>query len=132
MLAITAFYASLLAFLFIALSARVIAQRRAARVELGDGNDKDLMRRIRIHANFAEYVPFALLLMALAESLAPPRPLIHLAGLLLVAGRVMHAWGVTGGLPRLRFRVYGMMLTLGSIGISALTCLPLAAFLVAV
>jgi len=132
MLAITAFYASFLAILYIVLSARVILMRREARVELGDGSNRELLRRIRIHANFAEYVPFALLLMALAESLAPPRPLIHLAGVLLLVGRLLHAWGVSGGLRRVRFRVYGMMLTLGSIAISALTCLPLAAFLVAV
>ncbi|MGZ5919923.1 MAG: MAPEG family protein [Hyphomicrobium sp.] len=46
---------------------------------------------MRVHANFAEYAPFALLLMALAESLGPPHVLTHLVGLMLVAGRTLHA-----------------------------------------
>ena len=71
-MAITAFYASLLALLFILLSARVIAQRREAKVEIGHGESAQLLRRMRVHANFAEYVPFALLLMTLAESLRAP------------------------------------------------------------
>ena len=63
---ITALYASLLAPLFILLSARVIGARRSAKVPVGDGGNTVLLRRMRVHANFAEYVPFALLLMALA------------------------------------------------------------------
>jgi uncharacterized protein len=62
---ITAFYAALLAPLFILLAVRVIRQRRGARVAIGDGGDKLLLRRMRVHANFAEYVPFALVLMCM-------------------------------------------------------------------
>ena len=74
---ITAFYAALLAVLFLFLSVRVIGWRRERRVEFGHGEDFELLRRMRVHANFAEYVPFALLLMALAESMAPPNLLLH-------------------------------------------------------
>ena len=70
---ITALYASLLAPLFILLSVRVIGARRSARVPVGDGGNTVLLRRMRVQANFAEYVPFALLLMALAEKSAPGR-----------------------------------------------------------
>ena len=66
---ITAFYAALLAMLFMVLSFRTIEQRRNARVEIGTGEDAELLRRYRVHVNFAEYVPFALLLLGLAESL---------------------------------------------------------------
>ncbi len=66
---ITAFYAALLAVLFLVLSFRVIGVRRGQRVEIGDGGDKELLRRMRVHANFAEYVPLALVLLALAEVL---------------------------------------------------------------
>ena len=38
---------------------------------------------MRVHANFAEYVPFALVLLALAESLKVPSPLLHSMGLRL-------------------------------------------------
>ena len=71
---ITALYAGLLAPLFLLLSVRVIRQRRGAKVAVrGDGGDAMLLRRMRVHANFAEYVPLALLLMALAENCRPGR-----------------------------------------------------------
>ena len=62
---------------------------------------------MRVHANFAEYAPFALLLMALAESLAPPHHLMHLVGLTLVAGRLLHAYGLSQTPQILRYRVLG-------------------------
>ncbi len=123
---ITAFYASLLAALYLILSARVIGWRRSQRVELGDGEDKQLLRRMRVHANFAEYVPFALLLMALAENMTAPRPLVHLIGIMLVVGRLMHAYGLSQTPQILRYRVGGMMLTLMALGIAAMICFSLS------
>lgn len=119
---ITALYASLLAVLFILLSVRVIAQRREARVEIGSGESVELLRRMRVHANFAEYVPFALVLMALAESMKVPSPLMHLVGLILVAGRVIHAYGLSQSPHNLRFRVIGMSMTFAAIAAAALLC----------
>ena len=63
---VTAFYAALLAPLFVVLSVRVILFRRGSGSTLGDGGDPVLLRRIRVQANFAEYVPLALILMGLA------------------------------------------------------------------
>ena len=120
---ITAFYASLLALLFVFLSFRVIGWRRLVKVEIGHGEDNQLLRRMRVHANFAEYVPFTLLLMAMAESMTAPRPLIHLVGLLLISGRLMHAYGLSQTPHILRYRVWGMMLTFFALSISALLCL---------
>lgn len=132
MLSITAFYAALLAVLFLFLSVRVIGWRRERRVEFGHGEDTELLRRMRVHANFAEYVPFTLLLMALAESMAPPHLLLHIAGLLLVAGRLLHAYGVSQSPAIMRYRVYGMMLTFVALGLAALICLSLSALFLAV
>jgi uncharacterized membrane protein YecN with MAPEG domain len=129
---ITAFYAALLAVLFIVLSFRVIGWRRERRVELGHGEDAELLRRMRVHANFAEYAPFTLLLMALAESMAPPHFVVHLAGLLLLAGRVLHAWGVSQSPPFMRYRILGMQLTFAALGLAALTCLALSTLFLAV
>jgi uncharacterized membrane protein YecN with MAPEG domain len=104
-------YASLLAFFFVVLSLRVIGVRRIARVALGDGGDATLMRRMRVHANFAEYVPLALLLLALAESQGSPGWALHALGLVLIAGRAMHAYGV-GRAPEAPYcRVVGMAMT---------------------
>jgi len=132
MLSITAFYAALLAVLFLVLSVRVIGWRRESRVEFGHGEDSELLRCMRVHANFAEYVPFTLLLMALAESMAPPHVLLHVAGLLLVAGRLLHAYGVSQFPPVMRYRVYGMWLTFVALGLAALICLSLSALFLAV
>jgi uncharacterized membrane protein YecN with MAPEG domain len=132
MLTITAFYAALLAALFLLLSIRVIGWRRIHRVEIGDGDNRELLRRMRVHANFAEYAPFTLLLMALAESMAPPRPLLHLVGLVLVAGRLLHAYGLSQTPQILRYRVWGMQLTFTALGIAALMCFSLSALFLTV
>lgn len=109
--------------LFILLSARVIGARRSAKVPVGNGGNTVLLRRMRVHANFAQYVPFALLLMALAESLGAWPWLIHLLGVSLVAGRLSHAKGVSQYPEVFSFRASGMAATLTVIGIAAAVCL---------
>ena len=123
---ITALYASLLAFVFLVLSLRTIGARRAARVEIGDGSDRELLRRMRVHANFAEYVPLALVLMALAESLRLQAPWLHAAGAVLLAGRILHAYALSQTPHILRLRVLGMMATLTAIIATAAACLVLS------
>src|SRR3954468_5163594 len=63
---VTPFYAGLLALLFLLLSVRV-SQRRQTGITLGDGGDARLLRVIRGHANFAEYVPIILVMMVMLE-----------------------------------------------------------------
>ena len=60
---VTPLYAALLALWFVVLSLHVIRCRREARVSLGDGGNGRLQRAIRAQANFAEYVPLALVLL---------------------------------------------------------------------
>jgi uncharacterized membrane protein YecN with MAPEG domain len=64
---IVPFYASLLAALCIVLAARVIRIRRQERIPIGDGNNVRLQRAMRVHANFAEYVPLAVILFTFVE-----------------------------------------------------------------
>lgn len=118
---VTALYAAILTLIFVILSARVIAQRGRSRVSLGDGGDDDLVRRIRVHGNFAEYVPLALILMALAESLRVELLIVHALGVLLVAARLLHALGMGGG-GRGKYRVAGMALTFFVLAAGALLC----------
>jgi hypothetical protein len=125
-MAITALYAGLLAPLLIFLGVRVIGARRAARVPIGDGGDKALLRAMRVHGNFAEYVPMALILMALAESLATPALILHGLGLALVAGRLSHAYGLSQTKENFRFRTTGMGLTFTVIGLAGAACLIMA------
>ena len=114
---ITATYAVPLALLFLVISARVIIYRRTGRIALGDGGDAGLLRRMRVQANFAEYTPFALILLGLSESLTAPPLLLHLCGSALLLGRIVHAAGVSRAPEDFRLRVAGSALTLTVIGV---------------
>jgi hypothetical protein len=120
---VTALYAALLTPLFIFLSLRVINMRREARAALGDGGNAELLRRVRVQANFAEYAPLALILLGLAESLHAPEWTLHFIGLLLLAGRLFHAVGVSQAKEQFRFRVTGMILTFATLSCGAMLCL---------
>ncbi len=48
-----------------------------------------------MHGNFAEYVPFALVLLALAELSGAHWAGVHALGLSLLAGRLLHAYGIS-------------------------------------
>jgi uncharacterized protein len=122
---ITALIAGLLALLFVFLSVRVIGARRGARVAIGDGGDKLLARRARVHGNFAEYAPMGLLLMGIAENGGAPKMAIWMIGGLLLLGRLIHAYGVSQEKEQLAFRVTGMALTFTAIISGAMACLML-------
>lgn len=120
---VTPIYAALLALLFVFLSLRTIRLRRRHRVTLGDGDNPDLRRAMRAHANFAEYVPFALLLVYCVEGEGAHPALVHALGLALLAGRLLHAWGVSQPREDFRFRVTGMVLSFGVLLTAALLLL---------
>jgi uncharacterized protein len=83
-------YAALLTFLYIFLSSRVIQSRAVNRIGLGTGGHRGLERRMRIHANFAEYVPLALLLLAFMEMQGRAAWILHLLCVALVLARIGH------------------------------------------
>jgi uncharacterized protein len=120
MISITPVYAALLALLFIVLTVGVIRQRRMAGVSLGDGGDRRLLRRLRAHANFAEYVPLTLFLMLTVELQQAQPWFLHAVGLCLVTGRGIHAYAVSGELEPLRLRVVGMALTIAALSFGAI------------
>lgn len=117
---VTPLYAALLALIFVALSLRTIRLRRRYRVGVGDGNHAELQRAARVHANFAEYVPLALLLIYFAETGGGPSPLIHILAIALLSGRLLHAWGVSQVRENYRYRTIGMVLTFSVIIASSL------------
>ena len=123
---ITALYASLLVPLYIFISARVIRFRRAEKISVGHAENNDMLKRMRVHGNFAEYAPLALILLGLAESLDAWRWFLHLCGLMLLVGRYAHAYGMSQPKQIMRLRVGGMGLTLTTLAVLALTCAGLA------
>ncbi|MBO0345739.1 MAPEG family protein [Roseibium sp. CAU 1637] len=122
-LIVTPIYTALLALLFIVLSIRVILLRRDLWISLGDKGNPQLLRRQRVHGNFAEYVPFALLLMVGAELMLTPKWIIHALGVALLLGRLAHAYGVSREPESLFLRSVGMVLTFIVLFAGALTCL---------
>jgi len=116
-------YGALLAFVFLWLSARVIRVRGAERVAIGAGASKTLERAIRVHANFAEYAPLALLLILIAELQAAPAALVHGLCLALLLGRGLHAFGMSQEKEDFRVRASCMVLTFAALAGAALTLL---------
>jgi uncharacterized protein len=109
---ITALYAAGLGVLFVLLSLRTLRLRRKLRIGLGDAGHPEMLRAIRVHANFAEYVPLCLGLICLAELQAAPAWLLHAMGIALVLARLIHARGVSQVQEKTTFRVIGVALTL--------------------
>jgi hypothetical protein len=124
---ITPFYAALLGLIFFALSVRAIRLRRGLRIVLGDGGNAEMQRAMRVHANFAEYVPLSLLLIAMLESSGGARGLVHVLCVALVAGRLVHASGVSRTREDFRFRVAGMSLTFVALAGASLSVLAMYA-----
>ncbi len=91
---IAALYAGLNALLAIALSINVVMNRARRKIDLGDGGNMDLLQVIRAHGNNAEYLPLALLLLALIEMTGAPPFALHIIGILLTLGRLLHAQGL--------------------------------------
>jgi len=124
--AVTAIYAAVLALIFMALTMWVSAARFRFRVNHGDGGNTELQRRIRSHANFAEYVPLILILVALLEAGGAARFTIHALLLPLVIARIMHPIGMVApefSVRQFAFRAPGACVTWAVMVIAAVLLL---------
>ena len=112
----TPVYAAILGLIFVFLSFRVIKQRSKANVLLGSGQDPLLIKAIRVHGNFSEYTPFALLLLFFLETNMVNTQIngaifIHILGIILIIGRLLHCYGVSKVQEIFKLRVIGMIMT---------------------
>jgi uncharacterized membrane protein YecN with MAPEG domain len=82
---------------------------------------------MRVHANFAEYVPLCLVLLYLLQTQGTSYWFLHILGIGLLVGRVSHAYGVSREPENYRFRVVGMALTLGVLVAASVSLLVSAA-----
>lgn len=106
---VTGLYAGILAVIFIVLSFNVILRRIKNRMPYGDNNNESIMHAVRIHGNFAEYVPFVLILMMLYEMQAGSMYVLHAFGILLIIGRLLHMIGLHSGI--IPARIGGTVIT---------------------
>jgi uncharacterized protein len=97
--------------LLLALSVRVVRLRRKHRVEIGDGGRTDLALAVRAFGNATEYVPAAIGAIAVLALVGAPVLLVHAAGLLLFAGRLSHAFGLSRSGEASLPRAVGIVLT---------------------
>ncbi len=104
-LPITTIFASFIALWLLVLSAKVVDQRRSAKVGLGDGGNEGLTRRMRAMANFTEYTPFFLVMLVLAELQGTHFYWLAFLALLYFVSRLAHGYAMafTENFPKGRF-----------------------------
>jgi uncharacterized membrane protein YecN with MAPEG domain len=108
---ITPIFSAIFAIFFVFLSIKVIKTRRNHKISMGTGQNKSVERAIRVHANFAEYVPFDLFLIAMLEINKSHSIITLILCSILLIGRLIHAWGVSTEDENFSYRVAGMVLT---------------------
>lgn len=110
-LKVTPAFAVPLALLVTGLVLRVVYLRRHYRVGIGTGDHPDLAKAVRAHANAMETIPFALVLMLIAELAGANQTLLLAAGSTLVVGRCIHAYGLSSHAGYSFGRFFGMVMT---------------------
>ena len=108
---ITMLYAGLCTILVVALALRVVQWRFRHKIGLGDGGDRQLLMRVRAHANAIENMPLALLLLGGMELNGYSAGLIHGFGSVLLVSRAAHAWGLSHSSGTSRGRFMGSLFT---------------------
>ncbi len=111
-LKIVAVYAALNALVILALSYNVGRHRaRTGSLTPGATGDDILVRAIRAHANAAEYIPLAVLMLLVLALLSAPPALLHVLGAALILGRIAQAWGMVQARHPNAIRFTGNLLT---------------------
>ena len=93
------------------LSLLVVRQRQRHKVALGDGGVPELAQAIRAFGNATEYVPAAMVGIAVLALVEAPPLAIHLTGLFLFTGRLLHGFGLSRSGGASFARAIGITLT---------------------
>ncbi len=118
---ITPLYAGLLSLLFLLLSIRVV-KFRVEGISFGDGGNPVLLRRIRAHGNFSEYVPLILLMIGVLELSHFSAWLLHALGLTLLVARLLHGYSLAFTESFKFGRFWGTALTFGLLLVCGVLC----------
>lgn len=123
-LPITLTIAGAAALLNIWLAVRVSRLRRAHKVSIGDGGHTGVATRMRAHANFIEYTPIFLILLALIEMARGSETWLWIVAILFILARIAHPFGMD--------RPGSNPLRAGGVAITWLVLIGLAAYAVAI
>jgi hypothetical protein len=97
----------------VALMFAVTGVRRSAKQALGDGGDARLLRAVRRHGNYAENAAIFVASLALLEMMAATRWFVIGLATLFILGRVLHVVGLSQENTVNRWRVSGIIITIG-------------------
>lgn len=110
LLPITLTFAAACALLNLWIATRCTRIRMSDKVLHGHDGNALLARRMRAHANFIEYTPIVLILLALIEMAVGASLWLWIAVLVYVVARVAHAFGMDADQPTV-WRAGGILLT---------------------
>ena len=114
-ISVTLMFAAIFGFLHVIFTLRVGNYRFKSKISLGDGGDRELLKRVRAQGNFIENVPIALLLILLNDLDGAEDTTLMLMGSILIISRLTHYLTiVTVKLPWI-LRPLSMLGTLGTI-----------------
>ena len=97
------------AFINLWLGIRIGQVRTSEKVFIGDGGNEKVIRRMRAQANFVEFTPFVLILIALIELATGTSTWLWAVMAVYMVARIVHALGMDG---MAKGRPIGIMLTL--------------------
>jgi uncharacterized membrane protein YecN with MAPEG domain len=94
------------------LGTRVSQMRLRHKVSVGEGGNPQVATRMRAHANFIEYTPFFLILLALVELSQGSKTWLWGVAIVYILGRLAHPFGMDRPAPN-KLRVIGILITWG-------------------
>jgi uncharacterized protein len=94
-LPIIGLFVALFGFMLIVMTVEVGLRRGKVCVLLLNGGNEMLLRRIGSHANFLEYVPLALILVALLGANGASATFLYSTGTVLLVARALHYFTLT-------------------------------------
>ncbi|MBM3568874.1 MAG: hypothetical protein FJX46_08980 [Alphaproteobacteria bacterium] len=87
-------YAALCGLLMTWLAINVVRKRAGTKILFGDGGNIEVTGAVRAHGNTAEYVPIALILLAMLELAKVEAMWLHIMGAALVLSRAYYSVGL--------------------------------------
>lgn len=91
------------------LGLRIGQTRGREKISIGDGGSEPLIRRMRAQANFVEFTPFVLILIALIELATGTSTWLWIVAAVYIVGRIAHGIGMDGNM---KARTLGTAITM--------------------
>lgn len=121
---VTPLYAAILGLLLVLLQWRIMGLRSKYQTNrMQEEGHSEMAAATRAVGNLVEYLPMALLLMALAEAQDTAPAVLHALGITLLVARLVHLKGLKDPSGRHPLRQLGTRLTWGVIVVTSFICI---------